>query len=281
MKAESPLPRVVVASGKGGTGKTLVATNLAWVAEAQIVDCDVEEPNVHLFFQVRREKRLPVKVWLPEINEEKCDYCGRCAEVCRFHALLIFPRQVFLFEEFCHSCGVCEYVCPVKAIGRRLKEIGEVRKGRAGKVTYIGGVLQVGEPRGTPVIKALKQEIDPSVPSILDAPPGTSCLAMEAVKGADLCLLVVEPTPFGLADAALAVEAFKKLGVKMAALINRSDLGEGAEEFCRHHGLEILGRIPLDRKIAEVYTEGLLVAEELPRYQELFSQVWEGIRGSL
>lgn len=269
--------RVAVASGKGGTGKTFISTNLSWVSGAQILDCDVEEPNVHLFLPLDLKEEVPVKVWVPRVDEARCDHCGICARSCRFNALLVLPEQVLFFEELCHGCGLCQYLCPQGAIGDGERVIGQVRLGRAGKVPYVGGVLKVGEPRAQPVIKAVKERLDPGLEAILDAPPGTSCPAVETVKGCDLCLLVVEPTPFGLEDLALSLDAFGRLGVKMAAVINRSDLGMDADGFLSERGIKVLARIPFDPEIAQAYASGKLVVEEVPRYRGIFEEIWEGV----
>ena len=273
--------KVAVASGKGGTGKTFVATNLVSVIGGQLVDCDVEEPNAHLFLKPRMERMLPVTVTVPRVDESKCDHCRRCAEACRYHALLVLSDRVLFFEELCHSCGVCRFVCPHGAIWEEEKEIGQVRIGEANGVRFIGGVLRVGEPRAVPVIKEAKAQVDPQGPCILDAPPGTSCPAIETVKGSDFCLLVTEPTPFGISDLKMAVEAFRKLGVKMGVVINRCDLGEGAREFCLREGLEVLCEIPFDSRISQVYADGHLVVDKLPEYEEVFRRIWKGIRKSV
>lgn len=267
---------LAVASGKGGTGKTLVATNMASVAgEVQLVDCDAEEPNVHLFIKpIETEGVIPVTLSLPQIDEEKCTHCGRCAEACEYHALMVLGQQVLLFEELCHGCGACSFVCPEGAISERPREIGRVEVGKRGSLRLIQGVLHVGEPMPSPVIRKAKALIDPSVMAILDAPPGTSCPVVETVKGADFCCLVTEPTPFGLYDLTLAVGMVKKLGVKMGVVLNRADVGDqGVREYLQGEEIPLLAEIPFDPRISEVCSRGGLVVEELPHYRGLFSSI--------
>lgn len=269
---------IAVASGKGGTGKTFVATNLAAVLEeVQLVDCDAEAPNAHLFLRPEIEKVHPVTINVPRVDEDRCSHCRRCAEACQYHALLVLPTEVLVFEELCHGCGACSYVCPEGAISERPREIGRVEVGRRGKIRFLRGILKVGEPMATPVIRAAKALRSPGLPTILDAPPGTSCPVVETVKGADFCCLVTEPTPFGLYDLELAVGMLRKLGVKMGVVINRSDIGTGAREFCQKEGLPVLGEIPFREEISRACSEGLLAVEEFPELRGLFLKLWEKV----
>ncbi len=276
---------ISVASGKGGTGKTTIATNLALaLGKIQFIDCDVEEPNAHLFLKPRIEKKMPVTIPIPRIDEDRCTHCGRCAEACEFNALVVFPQNVLVFDELCHGCGVCSYVCPEKVITEEEKEIGVIEMGSKDGIEFIHGRLNVGEPMATPIIRVEKSLMKKEGTVILDAPPGTSCPVIETVKGGDFCLLVAEPTPFGLNDLELTVQMLKKLNVPMGVLINRADVGnEGVKEYCHNEGIPILLEIPMDRRIAKLYSEGIPLTEELPEYRDkfidLFAQIKQIVEG--
>ena len=276
---------ISVASGKGGTGKTTIATNLALaLGKIQFIDCDVEEPNAHLFLKPRIEKKMPVTIPIPRIDEERCTHCGRCAEACEFNALVVFPQNVLVFDELCHGCGVCSYVCPEKVITEEEKEIGVIEMGSKDGIEFIHGRLNVGEPMATPIIRIEKSLMKKEGTVILGAPPGTSCPVIETVKGGDFCLLVAEPTPFGLNDLELTVQMLKKLNVPMGVLINRADVGnEGVKEYCHNEGIPILLEIPMDRRIAKLYSEGIPLTEELPEYRDkfidLFAQIKQIVEG--
>ncbi|MBW2038189.1 MAG: ATP-binding protein [Deltaproteobacteria bacterium] len=276
---------ISVASGKGGTGKTTIATNMALALErVQLIDCDVEEPNAHLFLKPQIEKKITVAISIPCIDEEKCTYCGRCAEACEFNALVVFPQSVLVFDELCHGCGVCSYVCPEEAITEEEKEIGLIEMGSRDGIEFIHGRLNVGEPMATPIIRMEKSLIKKEGTIILDAPPGTSCPVIETVKGSDFCLLVTEPTPFGLNDLRLTVEMLKKLDIPMGILINRADVGNtGVAEYCQQEGIPIFLEIPMDRRIAKLYSEGTPLIGELPEYRDkfidLFARIKEMVNG--
>jgi len=271
---------ISVASGKGGTGKTTIATNLAQTLEGiQFIDCDVEEPNAHLFLKPHIEKKLPVTIPIPRIDETKCTHCGRCAEACEFNALACFPQTVLVFDELCHGCGACSYICPEEAIGEETKEIGVIELGKRNGMEFIHGLLNVGEPMATPIIRMEKSFIKNERTVILDAPPGTSCPVIETIKGSDFCLLVTEPTPFGLNDLMLAVELLKQLAIPMGVVINRADVGnKDAHEYCRREKIPILLEIPMDRTIAHLYSEGILMVEKLPEYRDTFSGLFASIK---
>lgn len=273
---------ISIASGKGGTGKTTVATNLALSLEhVQYLDCDVEEPNGHLFLRPTFTERIPVGLPVPRIDESRCTFCGTCAEACVFNAIVVAKgtRRTLIFDELCHSCGVCSYVCPEGCIEEVPREIGVIEKGYAGEVAFVQGVLNVGEPMSPPLIRAVKRYMDPDRIALIDASPGTSCPVVEAVRDTDFCVLVTEPTPFGLNDLVLAVEMARKIEVPVGVVINRSDMGDGkVEEYCEREGIPILLRIPFDRRIAEAYSEGRPMVEVLPAYREQFQRMWEGIQ---
>jgi MinD superfamily P-loop ATPase len=213
------------------------------------------------------------------VDLKKCTYCGQCNEACEFHAIVVVKESVLTFDELCHGCGACAYVCPQDAIHEIGREIGRIEIGHAGKIRFIHGILNVGEPMATPVIRREKALMDPSDITILDAPPGTSCPVIETVRGSDVCLLVTEPTPFGLNDLELAAGMVKKMGVPMGVVINRADRGDqGVEDFCRREEIPVLMKIPMDRKIAELYSRGIPIVENLPAYRRKFLKLFEEIR---
>jgi MinD superfamily P-loop ATPase len=281
---------ISVASGKGGTGKTTIAINLALTLEqVQFLDCDVEEPNAHLFLKPRVEKRIPVTVPIPRVDAKKCTLCGRCAEACEFNALAVFPKSVLVFDELCHGCGACSFVCPADAITEEKKEIGVVETGKANGIDFIQGRLKIGEPMATPIIRVEKSLIKNHTRMVIvDAPPGTSCPVIETVKGSDFCLLVTEPTPFGVNDLKLTVEMLKQLHIPMGVLVNRADVGNNdVHEYCRREEIPILLEIPIDLRIARLYSEGIPLVKGLPEYRDTFiglfawiEEIAEGSRGA-
>ncbi|HID86653.1 MAG TPA: (4Fe-4S)-binding protein [Anaerolineae bacterium] len=284
---------ITVASGKGGTGKTTLAVNLALTiatnqsvnpAEPLFLDCDVEAPNAHLFLNPTLVRREEVGILIPEVDYDRCTFCGRCAEVCAYHALAVVNQQVLIFPELCHGCGSCTLNCPEQAIREVLNVTGVIEEGWAGGIRFAHGILNIGEAMAVPVIRELKKRIGekdlrPHSVVILDASPGTSCPVVETMRGADLVLMVTEPTPFGLHDLRLAVEVARdELGLPVGVVINRAGIGdEGVDEYCAAEGLPILMRIPFDRRIAEVYSEGGLVIEALPEYKEQFRKLYQRI----
>jgi MinD superfamily P-loop ATPase len=273
---------VTVASGKGGTGKTTVAVSLA-LSLAEIaplfLDCDVEEPNAALFLRPVIQEQREVGQMIPAVDPEACTTCGRCAEVCQYHAIAVVGKgrsaaaPVLVFPELCHGCGSCTLNCPAGAIHEVLHVTGTVERGQAGSVEFAQGTLNVGQPVGVPIIRQLKRWMIPSVPNgrpvILDAPPGTACPVVEAMHGADFVLLVTEPTPFGLHDLRLAVEVARdELGLPVGVVVNRDGVGDrGVDEYCAAEDVPILMRIPHDRRIAEAYSEGVPLVEALPEYR--------------
>ena len=289
---------VTVASGKGGTGKTMVATSLALAASSpesssrdgtelslctQLLDCDVEEPNAHLYLNPTYEACEEVGLLTPVVDEARCAHCGRCAEVCAYHALAVLPNEVLFFAEICHGCGSCAHNCPRGAIREELRMTGVVETGRAGNIAFGRGTLQVGEAMAVPVIRALKRRIRKGATDslvILDAPPGTSCPVVECLRGADYALLVAEPTPFGLHDLRLAVEVARgELGLPVGVVVNRDGVGDrGVDDYCRAEGIPILLRIPLDRRIAEATSDGIPLVVALPEYREQFRALYWRMR---
>lgn len=281
---------ISVASGKGGTGKTTVATNLAFSigADVRIMDCDVEEPDVHLFLKPEIEEKSVVFTPVPEIDEEKCTFCKKCAEICRFRAIAVIGQTVLTFPELCHSCGGCVAVCPEDAISEIGRELGIMEKGRINGIDFVHGKLRIGEAMSPPLIRKVRssaesdnEKLDEKKAgkiNIIDAPPGTSCPVIAAMKGTDFVLMVTEPTPFGLHDLKLAVEAVKLLDIPAGLVINRADIGDDTvKEYARKKDLPVLMEIPFDRKIAEVYSRGELIVEKMPEWKDKFRDLYRQI----
>lgn len=271
---------ISVASGKGGTGKTTIATSLALsLGEVQFLDCDVEEPNAHIFLKPQIGERIPVAIPVPAVDESGCTFCRRCAEVCEYNAIVVIKKKVLVFPELCHGCGGCAYCCAEHVIREVDKIIGVIERGRAGMIDFVHGVLNIGEPMAPPLIRQVKKQIAESTCVIIDASPGTSCPVVEAVKGSDFCILVTEPTPFGLNDLTLAVEMLKKLSIPCGVVINCADIGdEEVVRYCASAKIPVLMTIPWDRKIAAAYSTGIPLVEALPHYKSSFSRLYDTIR---
>jgi len=273
---------ISVASGKGGTGKTLVATSLALSLKdkkrVQFIDCDVEEPDAHIMLKPLFSRQQKVFIPVPQVDEGKCTYCGKCAEVCAYNAIAVAKEVVLLFPELCHGCGACTYLCPDDAICEIERETGIIEFGQSAGIEFIHGKLTVGEAMSVPVIREAKKHINREELVIIDVSPGTSCPVVESVKGSDFCLLVTEPTPFGLNDLALAVEMLAKLDIPSGVVINRDGIGDSrVEEYCRQSELPILLRIPLDIKIAQFYSKGTTLVQGIPQWQEAFVRLHDDI----
>ncbi len=272
---------ISVASGKGGTGKTTVATNLAvsLMSDAQLLDCDVEEPNAHLFINPVIEQKKTVYAPVPDIDETKCNFCKKCAQICRFKAIAVINKTVLTFPELCHSCGGCVAICPEKAITETGRELGVIETGRRNHLSFVHGRLRVGEAMSPPLIREVRSHARSDRPTIIDAPPGTSCPVIAAMRGADFVLMVTEPTPFGLHDLRLAVEAVKLLKIPGGLVINRSNIGDdGVRTYAREEKLPVLMEIPFDRGIAEAYSKGSLVVEKMPEWKERFKTLYVQIQ---
>jgi MinD superfamily P-loop ATPase len=279
---------VAIASGKGGTGKTTVAASLAWVWDRPVtaVDLDVEEPNLHLFLKPEISGRETAAMEVPVADESKCTYCRACSDLCQFKAISVLGSVLLTFPDMCHGCGGCMAVCPEKALSPGTRELGEISWGSAaGRIGFFMGRLRVGEAMSPPLMRAViakleqtRQEAASDV--IIDAPPGTSCPAVNAVLPSDLILLVTEPTPFGFHDFRLAHEAFAPLGKPMGAVINRAGLGDhSVQDYCRSRQLPILAEIPFERRLAEAYSKGQVLAETLPDMRNTFTALMAGLRG--
>ncbi len=271
---------ISVASGKGGTGKTTVAASLAAVIPGSLyIDCDVEEPNGHLLLSPAIIEEFPVSKMLPHFNYYKCDFCGSCVEVCEFNALLNLKSEILLFEEMCHSCGACEYFCPQKAIMETPKEIGILREGVAKNgVLFFDGLLNIGEISAVTLIKEVKVHIDKKKINVIDSPPGTSCSMIETVKDSDYCILVTESTPFGLNDLKLAVNVMDTIKVPFGVVINKHDNSfNDLEDYLAKNRINILLKIPFERKIAEAYSSGVLPVEAFKEYRKQFEKLFETI----
>jgi len=275
--------QIAVASGKGGTGKTTVATNLAYVASAAgqrvaYLDCDVEEPNGSIFLKPVIEEERTVGKTTPHVDAARCTQCGECGEICQYSAIVCVGDSPLVFPELCHACGGCSLVCPADAIHEIPRPIGRLRIGASGPIRFVDGILNVGEHMSPPAIHAVKQAAPPADFLILDSPPGTSCPVVEAVRGCDLVVLVTEPTPFGLNDLKLAVEMVRALKLPLAVVINRADLANGEVlQYCERSRIPVLGEIPDDRTVAETYSRGELACDVVPGYRERCEQLLNSI----
>jgi MinD superfamily P-loop ATPase len=271
---------ISVASGKGGTGKTTVSTNLAASLERplRLLDCDVEEPNIHLFIEPSESVSSRESTFIPVINTERCTGCSACAEICQFNALAVIGEKVLVFPELCHSCLGCQLICPEQAVDEGERELGTIETGRWNDIMFSYGRLRVGEAMSPPLIGRVQGLIEPDELVIIDAPPGTSCPAISAMKGSDFVLLVTEPTPFGLHDLRLTVEAVKQLKIPCGLVVNRADIGDDeVYDYALRESLPVLLEIPFDRHIAELYSRGRLVVEDSPRWRRRFQELFKDI----
>jgi len=274
---------IAVASGKGGTGKTTVATNLAWYVaglgqKAQYLDCDVEEPNGHIFLRPNITETSRITADVPQVDLEKCTGCGNCGRICQYGAIVCLGRKVLTFEQLCHSCGGCWLVCPESAIAPRPLPIGDIQLGSAQDVDFVSGRLRIGSVRTPSLIKQVKSHIRQQHVAIIDVPPGTSCAVVEALKGADFLLLVTEPTPFGLNDLKLAVALARRMDLPFAVIVNRHGIGNRqVHQYCRSENIQIVMTLPDDRQIAEAYSRGELIVDVLNHYKSKFAALYENL----
>jgi MinD superfamily P-loop ATPase len=286
--------QIAVASGKGGTGKTTIATSLALSlvnetrkADAVLfLDCDVEAPNAHLYLKPTYHREQKAIILIPEVNQELCTACGKCVEVCQFHALALIGKKVLVFPQLCHGCGSCTWNCPQQAIVEIPNPIGQLEAGLVNEMMgFARGVLTISEPMPTPIIRQLKRwQPGASIKGqeqivILDAPPGASCSVVETLRGSDFVLLVTEPTPFGLHDLKQMVGILHGMDIPAGVVINREGIGDGrVDAFCAAEGLPILLRIPFDRQIAEGLSAGRTLLDIVPEYEGHFQQLYQKIR---
>lgn len=274
---------ISIASGKGGTGKTTVAVNLALSLDnVQFLDCDVEEPNAHIFLKPVINKQKKVYIPVPEIDESKCNYCGKCAKVCVYHAIAVLPSQdgkkgpALVFAHLCHGCGACSALCPQGAIKEVEREIGVVELGNCDKIEFIHGRLNIAEAMSPPLIRQVKEHTNPKKTVIIDVPPGTSCPVVASVKGSDYTILVTEPTPFGLNDLILAVGVLRKLKIPFGVVINRADLGnDKMQDYCQRENIPVLMKIPFKKEIAMAYSKGEPMVKAFPEYKKDFSVLYK------
>ena len=281
---------ISVASGKGGTGKTTIATSLALSIGkgVQFLDCDVEEPNAHIFLKPDLKTKITAYIPVPKVDASKCTFCGKCAEICAYNAIAVLKDsaergsavsgKILTFPHLCHGCGGCTLLCPQSAITETGKEIGLVEIGDAEGLQFVHGRLNIGEVMSPPLIREVKKHINPAGILIIDAPPGTSCPVIESVKDSDFCILVTEPTPFGLNDLILAVEVLRKLSIPFGVVMNRSDIGDKkVEEYCGKERISILMNIPFKKEIATSYSKGTPLVKAFPEYKTGFRELYDKI----
>ncbi|BBB31832.1 cobyrinic acid a,c-diamide synthase [Thermotomaculum hydrothermale] len=274
--------KIAIASGKGGTGKSFVATNLSYALsenfQVALVDCDVEEPNAYLFLKPEIKEKRDITIKVPVIDNSKCTGCRLCSTHCEFHALITVKDKTYVFEELCHGCGFCMRICPNGAIGEKNKVIGEFSYGFVGRMDFYMGEMKVGTELATPVIRYVKEQVKDRGIVIFDSPPGTSCPVVETIEDCDFVVLVTEPSPFGLNDLKLAVETVKSMGIRFGVVENRAMEGVNIiKDYLRENNIPLLSEIPLDREIAEVYSHGKLVVREIPSYRDRFLKIYDEI----
>lgn len=272
--------KIAILSGKGGTGKTLLSVNLATTARKSVyIDCDVEEPNGHLFFKPENTREEIISVKIPLINENLCNSCRKCVDFCKFSALAFIKSKPCVFEEVCHSCGGCVLLCPEKAIGEREKPIGKVQEGVSGNVIVRTGIMNTGEASGVPIIKRLLQNSDTEdLPIFIDCPPGSACMVMESIKDADYCVLVAEPTVFGVHNLNMVCDLIMPFNKPHGVVLNKCLDGENpAERFCTRNRIPILGRIPFDNELGSLNSDAKVAARENDKFRTLFTSLLENV----
>jgi MinD superfamily P-loop ATPase len=275
--------KIAVTSGKGGTGKTIVATNLADCLsksrQVTLIDCDVEEPNCDIFIKPVLSRKETVDIKTPKVIASLCKQCGMCSRICAFNAIVNLPGEVLTFPEMCHSCGACSYFCPTKAIQETSHTIGEIHYGSKSKLNFIKGILRIGEPMATPIIRQIKNNLPRNGVCILDSAPGNTCQVMNTILGCDYCLVVTEPTPFGLNDLKLAINLIRELRVPFGLVINKSRGGDNLiTDFCLDQGISILGKLPFEFKISQEYARGKLISKTMPGWSRRFNLLYQSIK---
>lgn len=273
---------VSIASGKGGTGKTTIAANLAKAlggSDLQVIDCDVEEPNLHLFLKPEILEKHKVTTTIPETDTTKCSFCKKCSEVCNFNAITVVNKKVIVFPELCHACGACAIFCPEDAIEEVNREIGTIEIGNAGEIEFIRGILNTGEVLAPAVISEVKSRINPKKNVIIDSSPGTSCPVIESVRETDFVVLVTEPTPFGLNDLKLAVAMCRQLEIPFGIVVNRWGIGnDDVIQFAEKEEIPVLLKLPYKKEFAKCYARGKCIVDEFPEWIEVFRKLWNNIQ---
>jgi MinD superfamily P-loop ATPase len=273
--------QITIASGKGGTGKTTIATSLfISIDDAQLLDADVDEPNCSLFLQIKEKEVGKAQILIPEIDNDKCTHCGKCSESCQYHALVNLPGQVVVFKKICHGCGVCSFICPEKAITEKPRTIGKIFSNETKKALFHYGELIVGEELSTPVIAKLKEFIKHEKELvIIDSPPGSACSMVEAVIDSDFVIVVGEPTPFGLSDMKIVIETLRRLEIRFGVVINKEGIGtDKMERYCTEERIPILMKIPFDLEIAKKYSTGKTLAEGSEYWKNEFKEMVQKIK---
>lgn len=271
--------KIAILSGKGGTGKTTVACNLAFnVNNSTLIDTDVEEPNVHLFFKPLIISKKDVLVSVPKIMENLCNNCGKCSDFCKFTAIFKGKNRPIIFEEACHSCEGCKIVCPQKAIDYSQRTIGNIKIGNYKNIKILNGTLKIGEKSGVKIIKSLREITDKEQILLIDCPPGASCSTVNSIEGVDYAIVVTEPTPFGLSDMKIVLDMLENMKIPYGVIINKSSLGNNeVENFMKEKNISIIGKIPFDEKISKIYSEGNVFSEKLKEYRGIFKNIFEKI----
>lgn len=267
--------KIAVLSGKGGTGKTFVSVNLACAADqALYADCDVEEPNGHLFLKPEITGRLPVSVEVPHVDAEKCTACRKCVDFCRYNALALIKDKLMIFHEICHSCGGCILFCPEKALNEKERVIGVIEEGIFGDVAVITGCLNTGEVSGVPIIKEMMKKLPGQGTVVIDCPPGSACVVMESIRKADFCILVTEPTLFGVHNLSMVYELVKLFNKPSGVVLNKCLTGENpAQQFCTDNKIQVLAQIPFDEEVGRLNSRGLIAVNENEQYREMFQNL--------
>ncbi len=271
--------KIAVLSGKGGTGKTFISVNLTFAAgNSNYIDCDVEEPNGHLYFKPEIFKKEKIYVKIPQVDKEKCNGCRKCVEFCKFNALAYIKDEVFVFEDICHSCGGCSLLCPEKAISEKDKEIGEIQEGLFKDSNIYTGILNTGEETGVSIIKKLLTYSDNKPYTFIDCPPGSSCSVMESIKDADYCILVAEPTLFGVHNFDMVYNLVKIFDKPFGAVLNKCLEGENpAEEYCKKNDIKILCKIPFEHELGKINSNAEIASEMNEKYHSLFSSLLKSV----